>query len=28
VGLGVTGIIPAGFWVIVGVVYYKLRSMS
>jgi hypothetical protein len=28
VGLGVTGLIPAGFWVLVGVVYYMSRTMS
>jgi hypothetical protein len=28
VGLGVTGLIPVGFWVLVGVIYYMSRTMS
>jgi hypothetical protein len=28
VALGVTGLIPVGFWLLVGVVYYMSRSMG
>jgi len=28
VALGVTGLVPVGFWVLVGVVYYVAGTMS
>jgi hypothetical protein len=28
IALGVTGLIPAGFWVLIGVLYYLARTMS